>query len=142
MVKLWSALIVLVWDGENCQKHGKAPVHVQQAKDEEHPPEDDHPVGVEHHSDKGEHNGDNNDDLRDLEAPLVVGGVVQNNVRQGVIMRHPVMGESQAEGGHKEPKYKEKETQDSLNWLIREYMLLLLGERNVYLDIRGGRRSL
>ena len=80
------------------------------------------------------------DNLGGLESPLVVGGVVQDNVWQGVVVWHPLMGKGKTEGGHKESKYKKEETKDSLQRLIREHMLLLqlLGQGDVNLHIRGG----
>ena len=96
-------------------------------------------MGVEYHGDEGEHNGEDNDNLRSLESPLMVGGVVHHNVWQGVVVWHPLMGKVKAEGGDKESKYKEEETEDSLEQLIWEHKLLLqlLGQGDVNLHIRG-----
>ena len=61
---------------------------------------------------------DHDEILRHVQSPVLVFDVVQDNVRQGLDVRHPLVGEGEAAGGADEADHQEQPGQAGLEQLV------------------------
>ena len=109
---------VLVWLGEDCDGHGDGTIVVHQANHEEQPPEDDAPVLVHDNCGEGCEHGHCHDGLTDHHPCWPVGNLAQDNIRQGGILWHILIGYDQGHCGGHHPTQQEQAEQQGLPHFI------------------------
>ena len=121
--------LVSLW--KDSDEHGESSIIVENTKNKPDSPQNDQAVGVKHHHQYGRQCGEHEEDLTDIQAPLLVADVVQHHIRQRSNVRHSLMCEGKTGGCGKEATQKEQSTQYSLEWLSGNSNLICLIKKNI-----------
>ena len=125
MIQSRPTLVAHVWLGEDGDGHGEGSVVVEDGQHQPDPPQYDQPVAVtQDHTDR-HHQVGHEDQLTHVQPVLVVGDVVQHHVREGAgVGWDPVVGHRQAQRGGQEAAQQEESTEQGLERLRRDSLVL------------------
>ena len=120
VVQLRGAGVAGVRLGQGRDVHGDRSVEVEQAQDDEDSAEDDHAVAVEEDSEARQHHVGHDEVLGHPQPPVLVLDVVQDDVRQRRVGRHPLVHQRDAEGRGEGAAAHEHGAQQRLEDVVRD----------------------